>query len=584
MSMLTRVLEKLGLWQFDAPKPAKRSYAGAQINRLTNDWYASILSADQELKGDLRRLRGASRSLVRDNGEASRYVQMVAENVVGHKGIQLQMEFMTTRGDPASSLNDQVEAAWEEWSYPENADAGRRLSWVEQQMLVVRALAQDGEALVHMVPGAPNAFGFAIQILDADQLDETLGGASPVKLPNGNEIRMGVEVDGRFGAPVAYHLWTEHPSESGSGHRRRQRIPAEELLHLYIVLRPGQTRGVPWFAPVLVAHKMCAAYEEAEITAARIGASNMAAVAIDAEKAGSVAVPNAGETSIPYELEPGSFFRLGAGESLVSTDFGHPSTAFGPFTKNIKRAIATGLNVSYTALTGDLEAVNYSSIRAGLLSERDFYRVLQTWLSCHFHRVVFREWTKHAGVNGQIPVRLPADYARAASWKPRGWKWVDPLNDVQASALAVQEGFSTRSDICGELGLDFEENIDRRAHEEQYAIDSNVVLGAAKPVVPRQPDTGSPDAESAAPAASPEAARFYIESIALQSAALETARSQKAATDWMATREMPAPVVHVDVAPPDVTLNVTLPKSGPRHVTLKRNDLGEMVTADITES
>jgi lambda family phage portal protein len=514
MSKLTRVLEKLGLWQSDAPKPtAKRSYAGAQLNRLTGDWYASILSADQELKGDLRRLRGASRSLVRDNGEAARYVQMVAENVVGHKGIQLQMEFQTTRGTSATAVNDAVEAAWEEWSYPENADAGRRLSWVEMQTLIVRALAQDGEALVRMVPGAPNDFGFALHVLDADQLDETYGGASPLRLPNGNEVRMGVEVDPRFAAPVAYHLWSEHPSEAGSQYRKRERIPAEELLHLYIVLRPGQSRGVPWFAPVLVAHKMCAAYEEAEITAARIGASNMAAVAIDETKAGSAPLAAAGESEIPFELQPGSFFRLNPGESLVSTDFGHPSTAFGPFTKNIKRAIATGLNVSYTALTGDLEAVNYSSIRAGLLSERDFYRVVQTWLSCHLHRIVFREWTKHAMVNLHIPIRNPAEYMRAATWKARGWQWVDPLNDVQAAALAVQEGFWTRSDVCAERGFDFEENIDRRAHEEQYAIDSNVVLGAAKPVVPRQPDTGSPDAQSAAPAAEPSRAIRLARSI-----------------------------------------------------------------------
>lgn len=491
MSVFSRVLERLGYRK--APVMGKRTYAGAQFNRLTQDWYSQILSADQELKGDLRRLRGASRSLVRDNAEASRYVQMIGENVIGHKGIQLQMEFRTTRDDPATAVNDKIEAAWEEWGYPENCDAGKRLSWTEMQSLILRAIAQDGEALVRMIRGADNAFGFALQVIDADQLDETYGGALPVKLDNGNEVRMGVEVDPRFAAPVAYHLWSQHPSEYGSPVRKRERILAEDLIHLYMVLRPGQTRGVPWFAPVLIAQKMCAGYEEAEIVAARMGASNFATVEIDPEKAGGLAEPAAGESELPMEMSPGLIARLNPGESLHGTDFNHPSTAFGPFVKNIKRSIAAGLNVSYTSLTGDLEAVNYSSIRAGLLSERDFYRALQTWTVCHFHRIVFREWSKYAGTFGQIPIRQPNEYVRAASWKPRGWKWVDPLNDVQAASLAVQEGFTDRSTICAEQGLDFEETIDRRAHEEAYAKEQGVLLGAQKPVVPRQPDTTSGD-------------------------------------------------------------------------------------------
>lgn len=497
MSVLSRVMERLG-YRKVPPKMAKRTYAGAILNRLTQDWFTQILSADQELKADLRRLRGASRSLVRDTAEGSRYVQMLGENVIGHKGVQLQMEFQTTRGTPASALNDQVEAAWAEWCHPENADAGRRLSFQEIERMIPRLMAQDGEAIIRLVPGAANDFGFALQLLDADQLDETFGGAQPLRLPNGNEVRMGVEVDPQFMAPVAYYFWTEHPSEYGSPNRKRIRVPAEEILHLYIVLRPGQSRGVPWFTPVLIAQKMEAAYEEAEITAARIGASNMAGVTIDAEKAGGVAEPVAGDNQIPFEMSPGAFFRLNPGESLVSTDFGHPSTAFGPFIKNVKRSIATGLNVAYTSLTGDLEAVNYSSIRAGLLSERDFFRALQQWMITHFHRIVFREWTKYAALAGYIQVRLPRDYMMAACWKPRGWQWVDPLNDVQAASLAVQEGFTTRADVAAEHGFDFEEIIDGRKKEEDYAEAAGVLLGAAKPVVPRQPDTQSGDPSSPA--------------------------------------------------------------------------------------
>jgi capsid protein len=132
-----------------------------------------------------------------------------------------------------------------------------------------------------------------------------------------------------------------------------------------------------------------------------------------------------------------------------------------------------------------------------LLSERDFYRGLQVWVVEHLHRVVFTEWTKFAGLAGEIPIRDPLEYQRAACWKARGWKWVDPLNDVQAAAISVQEGFTTRSDVCAEQGMDFEDNIDRRADEEKYAENAGVILGAAKPVVPRQPASASADTSSA---------------------------------------------------------------------------------------
>jgi capsid protein len=35
-------------------------------------------------------------------------------------------------------------------------------------------------------------------------------------------------------------------------------------------------------------------------------------------------------------------------------------------------------------------------------------------------------------------------------WHPRGFPWVDPLKDMQASLLAVQNGFKTQTDIMAE--------------------------------------------------------------------------------------------------------------------------------------
>jgi lambda family phage portal protein len=491
-SLFDRALGALGLSRVSRAT-GRRSYAGAQVNRLTQDWIASILSADQELKGDLRRLRGASRSLVRDSSYAARFVTMVAENVIGPVGIRLQAQATTTRDTAHTAFNKKLETGWKAWSAPENASADTRQSWAELQQLIARTLPQDGEVFLRLIPGIDNAFGFAVQLLDADQCDETYCVARG--RDGGNEIRMGVEVN-RYGKPLAYHMWTEHPSEFGTVARRvRERVPAESIIHLFRVLRPGQTRGVPWFAPILLDQKMMQAYQEAEITAARIGASNVAAVAIpDPEKfAGDLdeVTENGG---VPMDVEPGDYLRLRPGEVLQSTDFGHPSTAFGVFTKAILRSIATGLGVSYMSLSGDLEAANYSSMRGGLLAERDMWRTLQEWVATHCHRRVFAAWLPHAALYGHLPARdLSAATVDAVRWLPRGWAWVDPVKDLEAAVLGVQHGFDTRTSVCAEQGADFEENLARLKVEAELAKEAGIEFPAPAGAKPTSVATGAED-------------------------------------------------------------------------------------------
>ena len=58
-------------------RPRARMFGGAQASRLTADWVTSVTSADQEIKGSLKRLRSRSRQLVRDNDYAKSAVRVV---------------------------------------------------------------------------------------------------------------------------------------------------------------------------------------------------------------------------------------------------------------------------------------------------------------------------------------------------------------------------------------------------------------------------------------------------------------------------------------------------------------------------
>lgn len=454
-----------------APIRGQRVYAAAEVSRLTQDWFSQILSGTQEIAGDIRRLRGASRSYVRDDPYGSRYINLCVENVVGHQGIQLQLR------SKDKESNDRVEAAFSAWAYePQFASADGRLSWCELQQAVMRAVPQDGFALVRHIRGADNPFGYSCQLLDADLLDHEYGQNAPVLLSSGNEVRLGVETAPPYGRVVAYWLWNRHPSESGPSARVRVRVPVEDLELLYIGNRTGQPLGVPWFAPVLFVAKMAGGMEEAAITAGRIGASSMAAITFDPDKAAGVTTASPGQSTIPQEFEPGRFWRLGPGEGLTQLPFEYPSEAFGPFIQNMRRSEAMGLNVAYASLTGDLSSVNFSSIRAGLITERDSWRVLQHWLITHLHRRVFRVWAQQAALYGQITAADAKAAVLSQQWKPRGWRWVQPGEEVQSNALAVDQLFTTRSEVAAEQGYDFEDILARQKEEEAMIVAAQLTV------------------------------------------------------------------------------------------------------------
>ena len=60
-----------------------------------------------------------------------------------------------------------------------------------------------------------------------------------------------------------------------TGKSKHIRIPAEQVIHIFMPLRAGQTRGEPWLSPVMPAMKQLGGFREAAVINARIGASKM---------------------------------------------------------------------------------------------------------------------------------------------------------------------------------------------------------------------------------------------------------------------------------------------------------------------
>ena len=85
------------------PAPKRRGFEAASTGRLFSDWLTQTKSADHELRYTLKAIRARSRDLAINNDYARRFLDMTTTNVVGARGIQLQVRAR----DPGGPL-DQV--------------------------------------------------------------------------------------------------------------------------------------------------------------------------------------------------------------------------------------------------------------------------------------------------------------------------------------------------------------------------------------------------------------------------------------------------------------------------------------------
>lgn len=452
-------------------KVSKRSfYDAAKVDRLTNGWSTSNASAEQIATSDLANLRSRSNSLARDDDYYKRFLQMCVTNIVGHNGVSFQSKIRDPNGSLDERANDLIEDAWKKWCKPKNCTADGTMGWIEAQSMFVESTARDGEVIVHIIrdPNV-NEFGFALQLIEAEHLDEKHNETRP----NGNAVRNGIERD-KYGKPVAYWLWKHHPGDRlTQSNNVRVRIPAGDIIHAPFLDRPSQSRGLPWGASAMWRLNMIKGYEDAEQTAARVAASKMGVISTTKGE------EYTGEDEIGghkiMNAEPGAFEYLPPGSTLSTFDPNHPNSGYKDFMKTALRGAAAGLGTSYNSISQDLESVNYSSLRHGSAEERDNWRVKHRWFINRFVERVYEEWLEVVLLRRIVP--LPFDKFEKFNkpeFRARGWQYVDPLKEATAQKIQLESGLRSISDVIRESGRDPQEVFKEIADDQQDAADLGI--------------------------------------------------------------------------------------------------------------
>lgn len=503
------IRKALGIMPTQPQEPAapvrRRSYGGALLSRLTADWISQGTSQDAETRGSMRILRNRARQLVRDSDYARQAVRAMRNNVVG-TGVQFQSQVRMQRGGGRldTALNDAIEKAWGDWCRKDSCDVAGLLCFSEIERLAISSVITDGEVFIRIYRQSVgrSKVPLSLQVLEADMLDDNYNGVEA----NGNEVRMGVEVSPDFKRPVAFHFFQKHPGDyqygsKGNPYQKRIRVPAEEVIHLYMVERPGQTRGITAFASALETLHHLEGYAESELISARAGAALMGFVT---SPEGSFPEDDVMDGQRVLDWSPGQWKYLAPGETVEVPNLQRPDT-FEPFMRQCLRSVAAGLGVSYETVSRDFSQTNYSSSRLSLLEDRDNYRAIQGWLIENLHQTVYDKWLDMAALSGVLNLPRYAEdpsYYNAPRWLPRGWAWVDPQKEISAYRDAVRCGFKTQADVIAEGGGDLEEIFTARAREIELAQEMGLVFDTDPAAVN---DKGQEQVPTAEPPADPTA-------------------------------------------------------------------------------
>jgi lambda family phage portal protein len=433
-----------------------RKWNAAISSGLTADWIMANTKINDEIKQSIVRMRGLARDLYQNNSYARKAIREIGLNVAGPAGFKLQMKVYKSDGTLDKKVNDKIEAAWYEFCKKQyftirgkESGALAQRNWAEQ-------IPRDGEIILRKLRGSQfNKFGFTLQQIEADYLDERY----TTRFENGNYVIMGVEYNA-WGQRTGYHFKLENGS--------RVRYDADEIIHVYINERSDQSRGMTSLAPVMLLMQMAAGYEEAGLVKVRSAAMNLGWFykTLDAEQQLGVKDNNG---NFQETLESGTAKALPPGWRFEAYDPSFPDAQHDPFMKNIVRQMASGIGISYPVLANNLENVNYSSARVGLLDEREEYKAMQIFFYENVLEEIFPAWLEAAISNGALNVdynKLPM-YIAAARWIGRRWPWVDPEKDIRAKILAIDAGLDSRTNALAELGRDAEDVFEELAQEEE---------------------------------------------------------------------------------------------------------------------
>jgi len=470
------------------------------MGRRTRAWYAPGTGPATSAANGLQNLRNRSREQRRNNPFAKSIVDKLVSNIVG-TGIRPRSN---APGADLQKAQQALFARWANFSDPEGV-----LNFYGQQAQVAATEVLGGECFARLRVRRPRdglPIPLQVQILEPEMCPVGYYGTA-----GANQIRQGIEFDA-IGRRRAYWFYKAHPGDRGYQFQDQSsltRVPADQVIHVFNPVRPGQIRGVPELSSVLL--RLYDADKMDDAALLRYQISNLFAgfITRDAEDDDTDNIdPLTGEVLedpaddiADVRLEAGLLQELEPGDRMEWSDPPDPSTSYVDFLRQQLRAAGAGANIPFEVFSGDWSGMNDRIARVLLNEFRRYIEQRRAHGIVHqFCRRVWEAANRLAVVSGALDIPgfadAPDDYL-SASHIPQAWAYINPTQDVQANKDARRSGFKTRAQILAETTGEDADDVDAQLAEENaradrlgLVLDSDGRYGSNKPIPPETGGAG----------------------------------------------------------------------------------------------
>lgn len=425
--------------QYDAAKNV--SSGGVQRNNK---------NANKEINSALAPIRENARELVRNMPVAAKAV-----SVISNETISWGIEPTIKHDDKAKEAK--VRAAFKEWSKNCGVDGA---NFYTLQSQVMTAMIVDGESILReaIIDGKVK-----LHLLEADYIATK---TNDLRLDEKHRLINGVALD-EYDRPQAYMLHKNHPIYNDKDNTVSA-VPASQVIHVFKKDRPGQNRGVSWFAPVLISIKQLDQIHYTALIRQQLASSLTAIVVKEKNEINALAENERFQED--WALTPGSVMRLNPGESVTVPQIPN-ETGFDVQARNTMRLIASGLGMTYEALSSDLSQVNFSSARIGHLS---FKKNIDSW---RYHTIIpqfcdkaFQFFIKDCQIRGIDTTGVQVE------WTPPAHTMVDVQAETNAMKDSIRSGLMTYPQALKEYGFDPEGHLKEIAQSNAKLDEAGIIL------------------------------------------------------------------------------------------------------------
>ena len=446
-------------------------------------------SADRAVHRAGASLREQARHLDQNHDLARGALNTLVQNIVGPHGIQVEPQPRTRSGEIHDDLANQIQQLYDDWSI--RPEVTWTHDWASAQRIACRTWLRDGEMLAQTIGGLLPTLDhgtrvpYSIELIEPDLL--------PLEFNTDSNPRIiaGIEVNG-WKRPVAYHIYKHHPGDARLFLRgaKIKRVSADRILHLKLIDRIGQMRGVSIFASIMLRLDDIKDYEESERIAAKVAASMSAYIRKGAPDTYEPVINDAGEiTPRDLKFRPGMIFDdLTPGEEIGTIDTNRPNTQLEPHRNGQLRAAASGISLTYSSLSKDYNGT-YSAQRQELVEGYGAYGVLSSEFIGQFVRPNYLRLIELAQLSGLLT--LPADIDALtlgdALYVPPQMPWIDPVKESVAWANLEDNLYASGPEIIRRRGLNPKDVLDNQRRWEER-----------KKQLPSKQDSAAPGGNSSA--------------------------------------------------------------------------------------